>query len=139
MPCCPGWHQGKTPTLCGWCSCEVIWSWTWSERCVVVNIPSNVGTENTYSAARLEALFKSSQSSPFVQSRIRSPSFLASDCFLNPFRCFVKSSALLFFVSSSRFVLCLSTVQVLCNLASAVLELLRRDEVCVPLQVSVST
>ena len=30
----------------GWCSREVMWSWTWSERCVVVNILSTVGTEN---------------------------------------------------------------------------------------------
>ena len=52
--------------------------------------------------ARLEALFKSFQSS-FVPSKIRRPSFLASDCVLNPFRCFVKRSAVLFFVSSSRF------------------------------------
>ena len=50
--------------------------------------------------ARLEALFKSSQSSPFVRSRIRSPSFLASDCVLGPSRCFVKRSAVLFFVST---------------------------------------
>ena len=33
--------------------------------------------------------------------------------------------------------LCLSIVQVLCNLASVVLELLRLDEICVPLEVPV--
>ena len=49
--------------------------------------------------ARLDALFKSSQSS-FVPSRIRSPSFLASDCVLGPSRCFVKRSAVLSFVST---------------------------------------
>ena len=132
----PRRHQSNAPSLC---SREVMWSWTWSERCVVVNILSTVGTENTYTPARLEELFKSSQPSPFVPSRIRSPSFLASDHVLNPFRWFVKRSAVSFFVSSSRFVLCLSTVQVLCNLAGAVLELLRLDEICVPLDVSLST
>ena len=70
---------------------------------VVVNILSTVGTENTYTPARLEALFKSSQSSPFVPSRIRSPSFLASDCVVNRFRCFVKRSAVLFFVPRGSF------------------------------------
>ena len=34
-----------------WCSLEVMWSWTWSERCVVVNILSTVGTENTYTTS----------------------------------------------------------------------------------------
>ena len=61
---------------------------TWSERCVVVNILPTVGTENTYTPARLEALFKSTQPSPFVPSRIRSPRFFASDCVLNPFQMF---------------------------------------------------
>ena len=36
---------------------------------------------------------QSSPSVQFVQSRIRSPSFFASDCLRNPFRCFVKRSA----------------------------------------------
>ena len=31
---------GTQVALCGWCSLEVMWSWTWSERCVVVNILS---------------------------------------------------------------------------------------------------
>ena len=57
-------------------------------------------TENTYTLVRLEALFKSPQSSPFVPSRIRSPSFLARACVRNPSRCFVKRSAVLFFVST---------------------------------------
>ena len=58
--------------------------WTWSERCVV-NILSVTGNENTYtSLPRLDAQFKSSQSSPLLPSRIGSPSFLASDCVLNP-------------------------------------------------------
>ena len=43
---------------------------------------------------------------------------------------FVWRSAVLCF---SRFVLCLSFVQVLCNVASVVLELLRLDGICVPL------
>ena len=43
------------------------------------------------------------------------------------------------FVSSSRFVLRLATVQALCNLARVVLELHRLDEICVPLEVSLST
>ena len=42
-------------------------------------------------------------------------------------------------VSSSRFELCLSFVQALCNLARVVLELHRLDEICVPLEVSLST
>ena len=110
----------------------------WSERCVVVNILSTVGTENFYTPAPREALFKSSQSSPVVPPKIRSPNFLPSDDVLNPFRCFVKGSVV-FFVSSSRFVSCLSIVQVLCNLAGVVLELLRLDVICVPLEVSLST
>ena len=59
-------------------------SWTWSERCVVANILSTVQTENTYTPARLEALFTSSQSSQFVPSKIRGSRFLASDCVVNP-------------------------------------------------------
>ena len=43
------------------------------------------------------------------------------------------------FVSSSRFVLRLATVQAVCNLARVVLELHRLDEICVPLEVSLST
>ena len=54
----------------------------------VVDILSPVGTENTYTSARLEALFTSSQSSPFVPSKIRGSRFLASDYVLNPFECF---------------------------------------------------
>ena len=50
-------------------------------RCVVVNILSGVGTENTYTPGRLEALFTSSQSSPFVPPTNRGPNFLASDTF----------------------------------------------------------
>ena len=34
----------KRQPFCGWCRLEVMWSWTWSERCVVVNILSDVGT-----------------------------------------------------------------------------------------------
>ena len=109
-------------------------SWTWSERCVVANILSDVGTENTYTPARLEALFESSQSSPFVPSS--QDSKFKYPCERLRSQCFVKRSAVLFFVSSSRFVLHLSTVQVLCNLAGVVLELLRLDEICVPIEVS---
>ena len=47
----------------------------------------------------------------------------------------MKRSAVMFFVTSSRFLLRLSTVQVLCNLAGVVLELLRLDDICVPLEV----
>ena len=90
-----------------------------------MNILSDVGTENTDTFARLEALITSSQSSPFV-----GPNFFASDCIL---KCFVKRSAMVCLVSSSRFVLRLSTVQALCNLAGEVLELHRLDEICVPL------
>ena len=38
----------RQPFVVGFCL-EVMWSWTWSERCVVVHILSDVGTENTYS------------------------------------------------------------------------------------------
>ena len=55
-----GGIKAKRQLLCGWCCLEVMLSWTWSERCVVVNILSDVGTENTHTPARLEALFKSS-------------------------------------------------------------------------------
>ena len=37
----------RQPIVVG-CGREVLWSWTWSERGVVVNILSLVGTENTY-------------------------------------------------------------------------------------------
>ena len=80
---------------------------TGKERCwctevnvCVMYILSAVETKNTCTPVRLEALFQSSQSSPFVPSRIRSPRFLASDCVRNPSRCFVKSSAVFFFVST---------------------------------------
>ena len=43
--------------------------------CAVVHSLSDVGTENACTPARLEALFTSSQSSPFVPSRIRSSRF----------------------------------------------------------------
>ena len=41
-------------------------------------------------------------------------------------------------MSCSRFVLRLATVQALCNLARVVLELHRLDEICVPIEVSLS-
>ena len=50
----------------------------------MVHILSDVGTGNTYTPARLEAMFISSPSSPFVPTRIRGSRFLASDCVLNP-------------------------------------------------------
>ena len=85
------------------CLCTVV-------NVYVVYILSTVKTENTYTPARLEALFEkalsrhhSSVSStivPFVPSRIRSPRFFGSDCVRNPSRCFVKTSAVLFFVSN---------------------------------------
>ena len=49
-PMCLDAHGGikakRQPFVVG--SREVMWSWTWSGRCVVVNILSTVGTENTY-------------------------------------------------------------------------------------------
>ena len=96
-----------------------------------MNILSDVGTENTCTPDRLEALIKSSQSPPFVPSRIRKSKFLYERL---RSQCFVKRSAVLFFVSSLRFVLRLSSVQVLCNLAGVVLELLRLDEICVSIR-----
>ena len=49
-PVCLDAHGGikakRQPFVAG--SREVMWSWTWSERCVVVNILSLVGTQNTY-------------------------------------------------------------------------------------------
>ena len=66
----------------------------------MVYILSTVQTEKTYTSARLEALFKSSQSSPFVPSTIRSLNFLARDCVLGASRCFVKRSAVVSFVST---------------------------------------
>ena len=75
----------------------------------VVYIPSTFKTENTYTPARLGALFKSSQSSPFLSHPrlyhsyhpgFEALSFFASDCIRNPSRCFVKKSAVLFFVST---------------------------------------
>ena len=78
----------------------------------VVYILSTVKTENTYTRARLEALVQKLSvvttprpSSflplvPLVPSRIQSPSFFGSDCVRNPSRCFVRRSAVLFFVST---------------------------------------
>ena len=97
-------------------SCSHV-SWTWSERCVVVHILSDVGTENTHTPARLEALFTSSQSSQFLPSRIRGSRYLASDCVLNPSKHF-------------RVEIC-SVALVECILEGVVLELLRLDEICV--------
>ena len=124
--------QGKAPTLGGWCSLSVMWSWTWSERGVVVNVLSTVGTETyLHPCSTGSAVQKLSVVTVSYHPKIRSPNFLASDCVLNSPTCFVKRSAVLFFVSSSRFVLSLSTVQALCNLAGVVLELLRLDVICV--------
>ena len=43
----------QSANLCGWCSREIMWSWTWSERCVFVNFLSTVGTDNTYTIGEL--------------------------------------------------------------------------------------
>ena len=82
---------------------------------VVVYILSTVKTENTYTTAQLEALVQKLSVViipqplsfvplvpivPSVPSRIRSPSSFASNCARNPSRCFVKRSAVLFFVST---------------------------------------
>ena len=45
--------KAKAPTFCGWCSREVMWSWTWSERCVVVR------TDNTYIVSACVGVSKS--------------------------------------------------------------------------------
>ena len=42
-----GGIKAKRQPFCGWCSREVMRSWTWSKRCVVVHILSDVGTDNT--------------------------------------------------------------------------------------------
>ena len=90
-----GGIKARLQPFCGWCCLEVMWSWTWSERCVVVNILSDVGTENTHTPARVEALFASHESrSKFPGERLSS-------------QCFVKRSAVVCFVSSSMFVLSL--------------------------------
>ena len=41
-----GGIKAKRQPFCGWCCLEDMWSWTWSERCLVVNILSVDGTEN---------------------------------------------------------------------------------------------
>ena len=124
-----GGIKAKRQPFRGWFRLEVMWSWTWSEKCVVVNILSDVGTENADTPARLEGLFTSSQSSPFVPSTIFSRSKFPCERLRS--QCFVKRSAVLCFVSPSMFVLSLSTVQALCELLL--------DEIGVPLEVSVST
>ena len=60
-------------------------SWTGSKRCVVCreHFSQLLDLRIHDTPARLDALFKSSQSSPFVSSRIRGSCFLASDCVLN--------------------------------------------------------
>ena len=65
-----GGIKAKRQPFCGWCCLEVMWSWTWSERCVVVNILSDVGTENTYTPARLEALSRHHSYHPRFEVRI---------------------------------------------------------------------
>ena len=75
----------------------------------------NCYTESTYTPARLKALVQKLpvviipqplsfvpfvRFVPSVPSKIRSPSFFASDCVRNPSRCFVKKSAVFFFVST---------------------------------------
>ena len=67
--------------------------WCTEASVCVVYFLSTVKTENTYTPARLEALFNSSQSS-LVPSKIRSPSFLASDYVLGQSRCFVMQYCL---------------------------------------------
>ena len=49
---------------------EVVWSWTWSERRVVVNILSTVGNENTYTKSQFPAVHHQETSSK-QHSRIR--------------------------------------------------------------------
>ena len=49
-----GGIKAKRQPICGWCCLEVMWSWTRSERCVVVNILSDVGSENTYKKTTVE-------------------------------------------------------------------------------------
>ena len=100
-----------------------------------MNILSDGGTEDTYTSCSAGSAVRKlsvvvirtihDSRSKFPCERLRS-------------QCFVKRSAVLCFVSSSMFVSSLSTVQALCNLAGVVLELLL-DEICVPLEVSVST
>ena len=87
-----------------------------------VYILSTVETENIYTPARWLAVE--------LHSIV-----LVSVSFIH----FSSSRSEKVFVSSSRFVLRLATLQALCNLARAVLELHRLDEICVPLEVSLST
>ena len=98
-------EEGRMGLLFVKFNCEGRQTTTGKEQCLctevnvyVVYILSTVKTENTYTLARLDALFKSSQSSPFGRSWIRSPIFRACDRVLGPSRCFVKRSAVLFFV-----------------------------------------
>ena len=86
--------------------------------------------------ARLDALFTSSQSSPFVPPGFEVHVSLRATAFSTHSDIFVWRSAVL---CSSRFLLRFSTVQTLCKLAGVVLELLRLDEICVPLEVFLCT
>ena len=112
--------EAESQPSCGWCCLEIMWSWTTLDLRILT---------------LLEALFTSSQSSPFVPSR-DSKSKVPSE--RQRSQCCVKRSAVLCFVGSTIFVLSLSTVQALYHLASVMLELLL-DEICVPLEISVST
>ena len=92
-----------------------------------VYILSTVDTENTYTPARWLALERACHQ---LRSLV-----VVSVSFTH-----CSSSRLgRVFVSSSRFVLRLATAQAVCNLARVVLELHRLDEICVPLEVSLST
>ena len=86
-----------------------------------MNILSTVGTENSCTLARWLALERACH---------RLHSFVFVFVGVSFIHCFSSRSRKVF-VSSSRFLLRLSTVQVLCNLSSVVLEILRLDGICV--------
>ena len=92
-----------------------------------VCILSTVETDNTYTPARWLALERACH-------RLNSLVFIS----VSFIHCSSSRSGKVF-VSSSRFVLRLTTVQALCNLPRVVLELHRLDEIGVPLEVSLST
>ena len=131
MPWCPGGIKAKRQPFFFWLvlSCSHV-SWTWSERCVRAHSDRcrklRTRTHLLVWKRCSQALSRHHSYHPGFEVHV----FLRATVFSIPPNILVERSAVL---CSSRFVLCFSFVQVLCKLASVVLELLRLDEVCVPL------
>ena len=79
-----GGIKAKRQPCCGWCCLEVMCPGRGRRDVLSCTFCQMLELRKLAPPARLEALFTSSQWSPFVPSRIRGSRFLASDCVLNP-------------------------------------------------------